>query len=72
MPSMKPLSLVVTEKLTLSAETEHFDHAHTDADAHWGYCISPPLLRKGTLKITSHHSIHHRLVRKLRYIYMQL
>ena len=45
---MKPLSLVVTEKL--SSETEHFDHVHAHREAHRGYCISTPLLRKGVLK----------------------
>ena len=47
MPSVKPLSLVVTD---LSLETEHFDHAHQHAQAHTdaqrGYHISTPLLHK--------------------------
>ena len=47
MPSMKPLALVVTEKLTF------FDHAHVNADmgTHQGYHISTPVLCIGGLKI---------------------
>ena len=54
MPSMKPLSLVVTEKTDLRAETEHFDHAqvHVHADTHQGYHISTLLLHKCALKIS--------------------
>ena len=52
MPSMKPLSLVVTEKIDLSAETEHFDQEHAQVQVHTylGYHISTPLLHKGALK----------------------
>ena len=50
MPSVKPLSLVVTD---LSLETEHFDHVHQHVQAHTdaqqGYHISTPLLHKDML-----------------------
>ena len=50
----------------LSTETVHYDHmqvhvhiqAHPQAEAHWGYHISTPLLCKGVLKMkTSDHPL---------------
>ena len=58
MPSMKPLSLVVTEKLTYAHKLNilimrtRSRNAHAHMDAHRGYRISTPLLRKGALNTT--------------------